>query len=159
MFFWNACLLGFLGFHHSIFQKRFVSERLLIIFAPRIWKTNGQFFEIYSAIFCWIMCVANVNKNWSKTLLQNSRVVSLPSVSKILIVLLKEIENQPKSLKKFWLRNIRLVTLHSLKNRVAEWASKVMDYHPERSKGSQKFFESWEATATLILVAPGWEAR
>jgi hypothetical protein len=47
---------------------------------------------------------------------------------------LKEIENQLKSFKKFWLRIIWPVPLHSHKN---GW-----------QKG-QKIFESWEATARL----------
>ena len=50
---------------------------------------------------------------------------------------LKEIENQLKSFKKFWLRIIWHVPLHSHKN---GWQT------------SQKIFESWEATARPDLI-------
>jgi hypothetical protein len=89
----------------------------------------------------------NVNKNPSKNLLWNLDGVFLQSVSKIFSSSLKEIENQSKTCKKFWLGIIRLVPLHSHKN---GWL------WTEQSEGkSQKIFESWEATAIPILSGIG----
>jgi hypothetical protein len=54
---------------------------------------------------------------------------------------IKEIENQLKTFKNFWLINIRLLPLHSLKT---GWQLKA-----------KKIFESWEATALLIISGIG----
>ena len=128
------------------FQKRFVSNTSLLIFAlPFLENQADQFFEMFiSQVFVyryWITRGLNVNKNHSKNLLWKHHIVFLQSVLIFLLVLLKEIENQPKTLKNFWLETIRLVPLHSHKN---GWQT------------SQKIFESWEATARSDFNQNKW---
>jgi hypothetical protein len=65
---------------------------------------------------------------------------------KFLLVLFKEIENQPKTCRKFWLGIIRPVTLHSRKKTGRGNLKRVVTL----SEAKGKIFESWEATAAIL---------